>query len=91
MFSRFLTNQGTLFVQTQCIVDIYDSADGTCYVHYLTGDDVLTRQVDGSAQENFDRLKAEELEMIGAAAERQQRVDRGLPLLPIPRGKVARP
>jgi hypothetical protein len=89
MFSRFLTDQGTRFIRTEYVISIAD-VDGRCHVIWLVGDDVATQLVHGTAQENFDRLKAEELELIAAAAERQGRADRGLPLLPIPRGRTPR-
>lgn len=88
MFSRFFTQAGaTLFVKTEHIISIRDGDDG-CAVVWQVGDSVTSQWVAGTAQENFDRLKAEELDLISAVHERQARVDRGLPLLPVPRGKA---
>jgi hypothetical protein len=89
MFSRFFVQGGTRFIATQHIISIADTSAG-CTVTWQAGDDIATQRVEGTAQENVDRLKAEELDMINAAVERQSRADRGLPLLPIPRGKVPR-
>lgn len=91
MFSKFITAQGVRFVKTEHIISIADIGDeGQCTITWLVGDEMQMQRVAGTAQENFDRLKAEELELISAAAERQARVDRNLPLLPVQRGRATR-
>lgn len=87
MFSSFTTEVGTLLIPTQRIVSIIDTAEG-CIVQWEVGDDVARRLVIGTAAENFERLKADEIELMEAAAERQRRYDTGLPLLPVPRGRM---
>lgn len=102
MFSTFQTEHGTLIVRTESLRTIEDrlrlfaypsDQDNTphCFVDWLFEDgEIRTREVLGTAAENYARLQAEELRLIEAAAERQRRYDGGLPLMPVPRGRAGR-
>ena len=96
MFSTFTTDNGKLIIRTeqvQGLADIATRVYGTdapprCVVSWLVGNEVHSVDVLGTAQENFDRLKREELEMVAEAQKYQQRQEAGLPVLPIPRGRA---
>lgn len=88
MLSTFTTEHGALIIRTQDIRAIEDK-EGRCIVVWvIEGADIVvqTRRIEGTAAENYARLQAEELELIGAAHERQVRAERGYPMLPVPRG-----
>lgn len=89
MFSRFTRNEGrhTFFVRVDHLIAVLDASEG-CVVVYHEGDDVARVSADGTAQDNFERLQAEEIALMDAARERERRAQGGLPLLPVPRGKV---
>lgn len=89
MFSRFTRNEGrhTFFVRVDHLIAVLDTTEG-CMVVYHEGDDVARVIADGTAQDNFERLQAEEIALMDAARERERRAQGGLPLLPVPRGKV---
>lgn len=100
MFSTFTTEHGVLIIRTADVRRIEDvrrwQADHepttVCQVEWEPKAGVLhDRIVTGTAQENMDRLVAEEMKLIVAAEERQQRQARGLPMIPISRGKKAGP
>lgn len=89
MFCTFITKEGrTLIIRTEDIRQLLDREDGGCTVTWLVGNDPHFTTVEGAAQENLDRLRAEELQAIEAAQRLQQRQTQGLPMLPIPRGKA---
>lgn len=90
MFSTF-TKEGdrTLIIRTESLVRLEDTDTG-CKVAWVENGEILRCHIDGTAQENYERLKVEELKLMEMAAERQRRYDQGLPLLPVPRGKAVR-
>lgn len=92
MLSTFTTGYGTLIIRTQDIREISD-AEGGCLLLYWLETRIATASIQGTARENLDRLKQEELDEITAMEARQlaaqqvaQRVSQGYPQLPIVRG-----
>jgi hypothetical protein len=92
MLSTFTTEYGTLIIRTQDIREIADVEDG-CLLSYWLETRMATARIQGTARENLDRLKAEELDAIAqaearqlAAQQAQQRVQQGYPPIPILRG-----
>lgn len=103
MLSTFITEHGTLIVRTQDLRRIEDEPTykdfamndltiiGTqCVVEWeRVGNTLNHRVVIGTAAENLARLRAEEFAAIAESAQYQQRIDKGLPMLPIVRGGKA--
>jgi len=100
MFSTFTTAYGMLMLRTVDLRRIEDTIEGTCVVAWDDGGDVSQVRIQGTATENLARIKADELTELAAAEERQvqaqirlmeaqQRIQRGYPALPVPRGKLA--
>lgn len=88
MFSTFTIGDGrSLIIRTENLQRIEDTADG-CKVSWVGAGEPLRCQVQGTAQDNYARLQSEELRLIEAAAQRQQRYNAALPLTPIPRGRT---
>lgn len=87
MFCTFTTDQGTLIIRTEDVRRIEDEhvrADATrCAVEWTpNGVDLHIRHVDGTARENLDRLRDEEIKAIEAAQKLQSRPVQP----PLPRG-----
>jgi hypothetical protein len=90
MFSTFTKEEGqSLIIRTEDLKRIEDTSNG-CVVFWEENNITHQRRVHGTAAENYARLQSEELRLIEAAAERQRRYDGGLPLMPVPRGRVGR-
>jgi hypothetical protein len=96
MLSTFTTSDGTLIIRTQDIRRIEDAPEETTLAYWEEGH-MVYRPIQGTARENLDRLKQEELDEIAAATARQlalqaqqQRVQNGLPQVPLLRGKPGR-
>lgn len=89
MFCTFTTRQGrTLIIRTEDIRCLYDQQEGGCRVTWLIGTEEREHSdIEGTARENLERLKREELEAIDKAQQLQQRQGNGLPILPVPRGR----
>lgn len=89
MFSRFTTPDGeALYVRTVDVRRLEDLPDRCCLVCWNEDGDAQSRVVAGTAQENFERLKQEELAMLMEAQKYEQRQQNNLPILPVPRGRV---
>lgn len=93
MLSTFTTEHGTLIIRTQDIRRIEDTEGEGCRLAWNEEDGSHFAKIEGTAQENLDRLKAEELDAIAqaearqlAAQQAQQRVQQGFPPIPILRG-----
>lgn len=81
MFSTFTTKSGkTLLIRAVDMRVLEDTSNGCVLIWESTPGQLMDRNIQGTAQENLDRLKAEEMAAI-AAAQRQQamaeRVERG--------------
>lgn len=89
MFCTFTTRGGrSLIIRTEDIRQLSDQEDGGCSVTWLVGNDARFATVQGTAHENLDRLRAEELAAIERAQRLQQRQSNGMPTLPVIRGKA---
>ncbi len=92
MFSTFPTKHGALIIRTEAIRRLEDQeedASPVCYVEWWRDDgESESRPIQGTAAENFERLKREELAAIDAAQKAQQRAGNGFPMLPTQRGRM---
>lgn len=90
MLSTFTTKDGLLVIRSEDLRRIEDRAHG-CAITYLVGDEPISGVVLGTAQENLDRITADEARQLAAYTEMQARTQQGLPALPVVRGgRVAR-
>lgn len=103
MFSTFTTKDGTLILRTQDVRRLEDRPhnDGessTCVVVWVENEhslEPLCRDVLGTARENLDRLKAEELAAVKAAHEFERQLQQPAtkapalaPIVPVGRGRL---
>jgi hypothetical protein len=86
MFCTFTTEQGALIIRSEDIRSLTDRVDG-CAVMWVIGDQVYNSHVQGTAQENLDRLRDEEIKALDAAQRLQQRAADKAALSSIPRGR----
>lgn len=89
MFCTFTTEHGTFILRTQDVRRLEDTPAG-CTLAFAENDHLCYITIVGTTTENLARLKEEELAVMTAAQQLQQRQQQGYPMLPIPRGKVAR-
>lgn len=88
MFSTFTKHDDrALLVRTQDLRFIEDVAGGDTEIGYEVAGVLHTQSIQGTATENLERLRAEELAAMAFAQRLQQREQSGLPLLPIKRGR----
>lgn len=88
MFSTFTTNLGhTLLIRSVDMRVIEDTVSGCVIIWEPTPGQLMDRLIQGTAQENLDRLKAEEMAAIDAAQRQQARVAQGQPMMPVLRGR----
>ena len=87
MLITFTTDVGTLVIRSEDLRRIEDGKVG-CLLGWIENDMIKYAPIQGTALENLDRIVAAEARLIAAYEEMQQRKDRGLPPLAIPRGKV---
>lgn len=97
MLTTFTTEHGLLVIRSEDIRRIedikqHDCRDGTdtpaCIVEWSPIDgDLQVRHILGTAAENRDRIIGDEMKLVAAYEEMQQRKDRGLPPLAIQRGR----
>ncbi len=84
----------TLVIRTEDIRAILDTSGGNASLVYLMGDDPQQTFITGTARENKDRLQREELDTIATMyahqQQQQQRVQAGLPIPPVGRGKAGK-
>lgn len=81
MFCKFTARGGkTLIIRTEDIRGMLDTTDG-CEVTWLIGGEDRTMAVQGTADENLARLKAEELAAITEMQKLQARTGDGYPVL----------
>ena len=90
MLATFTTKEGLLVIRSEDLRRIEDMSNG-CAITYLIGDESIARPVLGTAQENLNRITADEARQLAAYAEMQARSQQGLPALPIVRGGKVRP
>lgn len=92
MLSTFATAHGMFIIRSEDLRCIEDRPgvppnDTVCYVTVLLGDKIVTTTVCGTAAENLDRLRREELQQIAEAEARHARFNQGLPIVPVQRGR----
>jgi len=84
----------TLVIQSADIKQIAEDDYGHTFVRWLVGTEVYWERITGTARENMERLQREELEAITRVntfqQSQQQRIDQGLPVVPVGRGKAGR-
>lgn len=81
MFCRFTTREGkALIIRTEDVRALLDCNDG-CNLTWLVGDEARFMTVQGTADENLARLKAEELAAIAEMQKLQPRMGDGYPVL----------
>lgn len=84
MFSTFIKLDGhDLIIRAVDLRRLEDTPDGTLIVWDECGVGARAK-IEGTAQENLNRLKAEEI----AALAQQQRMQQGYPPIPIGRGRA---
>lgn len=92
MFSRFVTTSGTLFIRTEDLRFIRDADDGMATVEWDSFGSQRAAKVQGTADENLQRLRADEYAAMAENQEQQQRMQQraqqGLPVNPIGRGRI---
>ena len=87
MFSVFVKLDGSqLIIRAIDLRRLEDSPHGTI-VGWDEGASMVERFIQGTAQENLDRLKAEETEALIAAEKLRARQAQGLPAEPVQRGR----
>jgi len=87
MFSVFTKVNGSkLIIRAVDLRRLEDGLDATEIAWDECGESI-TSYIQGSAQENLDRLKAEETEALIAAEKLRQRQAQGLPAEPVQRGR----
>lgn len=87
MFSTFHKGDRAIIVRTEYLRRIEDAPHG-CVVVWDEGGEIREQAIDGTADENLDRLITEDLarqDLIGKAQARRQA---GYPGLPVQRGKT---
>lgn len=81
MFITFTTSSGrVLYIRGQNLLSLADLDDGTCTIAFTEGDAVGHYVVAGTATENLERLKADELQQQREAQAREaamQQIQRG--------------
>lgn len=77
-------------IRSEDIRHITDDEAGRTWVRWLIGDEVLHEEVVGTARQNMDRLQQEELVAMARVNAFQQRINQGLPAIPVQRGKAGR-
>lgn len=87
MLSKFTTEHGTLIIRTEDIRGIEDRNDGSTVLIWVIEGAVQVHTITGTAAENLARLQTEEFLLMEKAAQAQRRIDKGMPALPIVRGK----
>ncbi len=84
-------NGGTLVIRSEDIKSIDDRESDGSQLVWLTGTEVCSQRIEGTARENMERLQREELETIARVEsyqrETQARMQQGYPAIPVPRGK----
>lgn len=94
MLCTFATTDGTLIVRAEDIRAIADEPprpqdEGPqCRLTWLIGTETHHARILGTAQENLDRITAEERVRIEEATRMQERLQRGLPGTPVARGRA---
>lgn len=89
MFSTFTTRGGrALIIRAIDLRMLEDAADGCTILWEPTPGQLMDRAIQGTAQENMDRLRAEETEMLIAAERLRARQASGHPPMPVQRGRV---
>lgn len=76
-----------LVIRSEDLRRLEDLPSGGCVVQWVELDQLFHQTVEGTARENLERLRREELEAVAEAQKLQQRHTDGLPILPIPRGR----
>ncbi len=77
MLITFATDHGILVIRSEDLRRIEDSVGG-CVLGWIEGDELITyTPIQGTAQENLDRIVEAETRLIAAYEEMQQRKDRG--------------
>jgi len=96
MLTTFTTEHGALVIRSEDLRRLEDTVhlDGSsagCTLGWIEGEAMKYAAILGTAQENRDRLVAEELHAIAEYEAMQRRQQEGRPMLPVVRGgKVAR-
>jgi hypothetical protein len=88
MFSTFTKlDDRALIIRAIDVRRFEDTVNGTLLVFEECGgaQEVL---IQGTAQENMDRLKAEETELLIASEKLRQRQQNGYPPIPVTRGRI---
>lgn len=75
-----------LIIPADSIKRLEDTATG-CVVAWLENNELLSCTIEGTAHENHERLRQEELKLLDEAQRLQQRQSNGLPMLPVQRGR----
>ncbi len=88
MLSTFTTKDGLLVIRSEDLRRIEDRGGG-CLITFLIGNEQMDRPILGTAQENLDRISAEERAALATYTEMQARAQQGLPALPVVRGEKA--
>jgi hypothetical protein len=90
MFSRFTRHNGehTVFIRSEHLISMSDTDEGGCLLSWNGGETTAHLTIDGTATENMERLKAEELAAIDEANRHHQRAEAGLPIVPVRRGRL---
>lgn len=88
MFSVFTTERGQLIIRTQDIRRIEDIEGGGCHLAWNEEDGPHYTKVQGTAQENLERLIMEDLALQDRLQRAQGRRQGGYPGLPVMRGKA---
>lgn len=97
MLTTFTTEHGLLVIRSEdlrrlCDIHTPDTPDDRrCLVHWLEHDRMQSDVILGTAEENRDRIVAEETRAIAVYEDMRRRADTGSPALPVVRGgKVVR-
>lgn len=96
MLTTFTTKDGLLVIRAEDLRRIEDvpaapwngaAPAHACEVEWApTGQELICRFVLGTAQENLDRIVAEEMKILATHQDMQKRAHQGLPALPVVRG-----
>lgn len=78
-----------LVIRSADMRKLKDTGDGVCKIWWQEEgyDGWAVEEVMGTALENLERLRQEELAMVAAAERLRERHDKGLPIVPIQRGR----
>lgn len=75
-----------LIIRSEDIRRFEDKHDSNCQIAWVENGEMVFAIVQGTARENLERLRNEELAAIDSAQRAQQRQASGMPVVPVPRG-----